>query len=373
MEGFKSLTREDQIRQKLRDLYASYGYGRYRQGKFEPYDMYRENINFLKNDMVITFTDSTGKLMALKPDVTMSIVKSIPPDAGSVKLFYIENVFRMTPGSGEFREISQIGLESVGEADCCRLAEVITLAAKTLETIDSDHIICVSHMGLVSAVFEACGFDRGMSARAACALSGRNRSQLLSAAKEAALSPESAGLLETIVSVRSRAGDAARALRALRFNAAASAAADEIEALCDAVSNVIDTERIIIDFTQVNDFDYYTGVTFRGYVNGLPRAVLSGGGYDKLMRKFGKPQSAVGFALYLGELPRLFSEKDEYDADILLIYSDAPARLVTNAAESLIKSGKTVRVEKTPPLGVRTRQVLRLSADGSVSEVSADD
>ena len=76
------LTRGERAVLTLRQLYEGYGYRRYRIEKFEPYDLYRENRNFLDEETAITFPDSRGRLMALKPDVTMSIVKSY--EAGAV-------------------------------------------------------------------------------------------------------------------------------------------------------------------------------------------------------------------------------------------------------------------------------------------------
>ncbi len=87
------------------------GYERYRMNKFEPYDLYLEHRGFLRDDAVISFTDPRGRLMALKPDVTMSIVKNASADAAVERLFYIENVFRVPPGGSEFAEIAQMGLE----------------------------------------------------------------------------------------------------------------------------------------------------------------------------------------------------------------------------------------------------------------------
>ena len=61
----------------LRTLYSRAGYTSYRMRKFEDYDLYSRNKDFLLSDRVITFTDTNGKLKALKPDVTLSIVRNI--------------------------------------------------------------------------------------------------------------------------------------------------------------------------------------------------------------------------------------------------------------------------------------------------------
>ena len=86
-------------------LYAKNGYSYYRMSRFEEYSLYAENRSFLVSDRVITFNDPGGRLMALKPDVTLSIAKGCADDGGIQKLYYNENVYRVDGGTGEFREI----------------------------------------------------------------------------------------------------------------------------------------------------------------------------------------------------------------------------------------------------------------------------
>ena len=83
----------------LRDLYAGYGYAHYRMRKFEEYELYVRNKSFLLSDHMITFTDRSGRLLALKPDVTLSIVKSARGDEGVEKVYYHESVYREEKGS----------------------------------------------------------------------------------------------------------------------------------------------------------------------------------------------------------------------------------------------------------------------------------
>ena len=97
----------------LRGLYSKYGYQPYRMSKFEEYDLYSRNKDFLISDSVITFTDIGGKLMALKPDVTLSIIKN-HTDGETKKLYYNENVYRVAKGTNTFKEIMQSGVECIG-------------------------------------------------------------------------------------------------------------------------------------------------------------------------------------------------------------------------------------------------------------------
>ena len=72
----QSLRRAETATLRLRGLYESYGYRKYRMGRFEEYSLYAANKSFLLGENVPTFTDLDGRLMALKPDVTLSIAKN---------------------------------------------------------------------------------------------------------------------------------------------------------------------------------------------------------------------------------------------------------------------------------------------------------
>ena len=111
----------------LRALYNRYGYTPYKMSKFEEYDLYVKNKDFLISEGIITFTDTRGKLLALKPDVTLSIIKNSKDVAKGVsKVYYNENVYRIAKGSHVFKEITQTGLECIGDIDAYPTNQIVT-------------------------------------------------------------------------------------------------------------------------------------------------------------------------------------------------------------------------------------------------------
>ena len=100
----------------LRNLYEQYGYKKYKMSKFENYELYLENKSFLASEKIVTFTDPRGKLLALKPDITLSIVKNAPKEIeGTYKVYYDENVYRAgAAGDDNIKEIMQVGIELIG-------------------------------------------------------------------------------------------------------------------------------------------------------------------------------------------------------------------------------------------------------------------
>ena len=133
----RELNSEERTVMALRDLYSAYGYRQYKVSKFESYDLYASNRNFLQSKQILTFTDTNGRLMALKPDVTLSIIKNTEPDAAISKVYYTENVYRVPKNGDGFQEIMQTGLELIGAVDDYAMAEVVMLAERSLRVSSS--------------------------------------------------------------------------------------------------------------------------------------------------------------------------------------------------------------------------------------------
>ena len=139
----------------LRSLYKQYGYLPYKMSKFEEYDLYVRNKDFLISDSVITFNDTNGRLLALKPDVTLSIIKNSESDREyKQKLYYNENVYRVSDSTHQYKEIMQAGIECIGDIDLADVFEVVYLAAKSLNAISRDFVLDISHMGVFSSVVD---------------------------------------------------------------------------------------------------------------------------------------------------------------------------------------------------------------------------
>ena len=134
------------------------GYSQYRMNKFEEYDLYVRNKDFLVSDSVITFTDTSGKLMALKPDVTLSIIKNGKDIPGEIqKVYYNESVYRVSKHTHSFREITQVGLEAIGAVDEYTIYEVLRLACESLGAISQEYVLDISELDIIGKTVDMLG------------------------------------------------------------------------------------------------------------------------------------------------------------------------------------------------------------------------
>ena len=357
----KLLKNEERAVYSLRSLYSRFGYSCFKMSKFEEYELYVRNKDFLISDGIITFTDTNGKLMALKPDVTLSIIKNSADREGEVqKLYYDENVYRISGGSGSFKEITQTGLECFGDISMYDVCEVLTLAVKSLEMIDTDYIIDISHAGFVSALLDSLGLKDSARKKVSTAVRKKSRDEIDRLVAEGEITENAAEVAKKLIASYK---DCETLNGAFSENGdpTVTAALKEFTDIYNALSSLGLAERLNIDFSIVNDTSYYSGVVFKGYIKGIPSEVLSGGRYDKLMRQMGRSSGAVGFAVYLDVLERHKLERCDYDYDVILINDgSADTSDVIKEVERLSKNGDSVAVFKKKPQNARSREMLRL-------------
>ncbi len=284
----------------LRSLYKSYGYRLFKMNKFEEYDLYSRNKDFLVSDSIITFNDLDGKLLALKPDVTLSIINNTREEKGATeKYYYNENVYRVSESSNSYKEIMQTGLECIGDITDEDICQVTELAIKSLETIGDSFVLDVSHVGLIEALLSDYGIGDNIKPQIIEALIQKNAGVL-----KALCNAEQFEALKCLVKSYSSVEDVLSAVERIAQSKEAQLKLIELERVCGYIEKIGYGDKIGIDFSLVNSTGYYSGIVFKGYINGISNRVLSGGSYDVLMQKMGKSSGAIGFAVYLDAIER---------------------------------------------------------------------
>lgn len=295
---------EEIIKLRLRCLYEEYGYSLYKMSRFEEYRFYLENKSFLVNDSVITFTDLDGRLLALKPDVTLSIVKQY--NGAKQKVYYLENVYRPDRNKRSFKEIEQLGLEYMGEVNSQVVSDVITVAAKSLYIVSENSLIELGHCGFLQGLLKHVNKGNSFNNEMLRLVSQKNFCGIKELCEKHNLPEKDTEALVALPGLCGNASEVVNNASKYCFNEEMTNALAEIEELSLSMAKAENVCGLTIDLSLVGKDDYYNGILFCGYVKGLPFRVLTGGRYDGLLRKVGKDGGAVGFALYFDTLEQLF-------------------------------------------------------------------
>ena len=339
----------------LRALYREYGYLPFKMSKFEEYDLYVRNKDFLVSDSVITFNDTNGTLLALKPDVTLSIIKNTT-DADGVKekVYYNENVYRVSGSTRRFKEIMQTGLECIGDIDLYDIFEVVYLAAKSLDTVSGEFALDISHMGVFKAILDSTGKDDYFKKEIIRLVTEKNRHETLLLCRQYSLDDATERKLLSVIDLYGKPETVVEKLSEICETDEEKKALEELKALTSLISLTEYKGRINIDFSVINDMSYYNGIVFKGFLKGIPEGVLAGGQYDALMERMKRRSGAIGFAIYLDLLEGMDSQKRGYDVDVLLLYSDkTDAKKVFERVKTLTDGGFTVSAQKSVPEKLR--------------------
>ena len=249
----------------------------------------------------------------------------------------------------------QTGLECIGDIGTYNICEVLTLAAKSLEAISENYVLDISHMGLISSVLE--GINDETKSLILKYISEKNTHDIVALCEKENIDSKT---ITELVSVNGTPKEIKEKLLKIDFGENCSASLSEVFETANILENLPQSEHIHFDFSIINDMNYYSGIVFKGYIEGIPTGILTGGRYDLLMNKMGKKNAAIGFAVYLDFLERFMEETKEYDTDILLLYSETDSLSdVLKTVSALTSQGNRVLAEKSVPNGLKYKTLLR--------------
>ena len=356
----KYLKNEERVIYTLRSLYGKYGYLPFNMSKFEEYELYVKNKDFLVSDSVITFNDTNGKLLALKPDVTLSIIKNgIDTKGGKQKVYYSENVYRISGSTRQFKEIMQTGLECIGDIDLYDVYEVVSLACASLESISDRYVVEISHLGILGSLINSISDDIAFKSSVMECIKQKNAHEIKKLCDAFGISGEKASLLCSFVGIYGQADEVLEKLYAMQVSDEFKASVDELSEIMALLSETEYAGKLRLDFSIVNDMNYYNGIVFNGFIEGVCETVLFGGRYDNLLSKMGRSASGIGFAVYVDLLESLNKAPKGYDVDVLIVYdSDVTASSLANTVKSYVSKGLSVTTQRTVPEKLRYKELV---------------
>ncbi|MBE6782818.1 MAG: hypothetical protein E7536_02250 [Ruminococcaceae bacterium] len=361
-----SLPIEDKLTIELAELFEKFGYKKYCMDKFEEYSFYSDNRDFLSGEGIIAFNNSDGRLMALKPDITLSIVKNSRISSDTLtKSYYNESVYRIAKNTHDYKEIKQTGVEVLGKLDAYNISEIILLALESLDKIDTENILSVSHMSVISALMEKYNItSRKLKKKIIDFIIGKNMHDLKKLLVENDIDADK------FIEIVSISGEIDCVVEKLENFASDgfdfNNAIEDFRVISEILKINTCKKNVTVDFSVLNNTDYYNGIIFQGFVKNAPNAVLAGGRYDNLANKIRKHTEAVGFAIYLDNLNLWYPNKKEFDTEIVIINKSGNASELLKVVKDFTDKGHSVKVEYTTPTDYTFRTLYTF--DGTLKE-----
>lgn len=295
---------------------------------------------------------TTGRILLLRPDATAQIARTVAMGMmGShlpLRLSYRASVFRYEPEhAGRDREIFQVGAELIGADDPTADCEIITLLIECLQQVGLHSFkISLGHVG----------FFKGLLIRAGLSPEGQKRAEQAAARKDLPRleeillqegvtkafarsileAPELCGHAEVLARGRELAGNERFLVQAL----------NRLTKVYELVCSAGYQDALFLDLGEFRGFDYYDGVVFDVFADGVGVELGGGGRYDHLIGRFGRNIPSTGFALNVDRLFRGLNlsgkASEAVRVDVLVVAPRTAAEQLVSVAGRIRQSGKRV-------------------------------
>ena len=348
----KNMSKKNLVLLNIRKMYDSYGYKKISLPSFEEYDLYNENKDFIDRN-VLTVMSPNGKLLALRPDITLSVAKKVSKDQSLKysKIYYQENTYNLTKYVG-YEEDEQLGIELIGKESTFLDFEIINLAVKSLDIINKKSMIVLSHAGFISSVFENFDLEYEMKEEILDCINRKNSHDIQKILKRNEhISENVKKLIYKIPELSGNLENIEKKLLKYEINANTKKILSELKQLNSLLMKFYKKSKIIFDFSVVKNLNYYNGIILQGYVENFSNVILTGGRYDKLFEKFGVDTGAVGFAILTDGLKGYYKDTDKKDFEILIAYDNSDFEKLVEIVNDFQKKGLRVRTENIENLG----------------------
>ena len=302
------------LEEKLQKVFHLYGYHDIQTPTFEYFDVFGKEIGTTSVKELYKFFDREGNTLVLRPDITPSIARAAMTVFDTVnlpiRLCYKGNTFvNQSSYQGRLHENTQAGAELIGidsvEAD----AEMVVMAVDSLREVGLEEFqIHIGSVDFFESLIEETGLSSEDETRLRELISNRNYfgvEELLEQAQVKVTTKTAFLVLEELIG----GAEVLKEAKKVALNHKTIKAVKRLEELYQLLVAYGVDQYITFDLSMRGNYDYYTGIIFRGYTYGTGDAIVKGGRYDHLMEKFGKESPSIGFVIIVDELMNAFARQ----------------------------------------------------------------
>lgn len=288
------------------ELFQSWGYEEVITPTFEYLEVIEAGAGEGMRRNLFLVPDRDGRLLALRPEMTIPLARvastKLKESSMPLRLFYNANLFVHTETQvGRYKEFYQLGVELIGASGAQSDAEVIALAAETMQKQGIDFKIGLNHIGIFNSLIRHQDLPEDDVEEIKRLTLKKDLVELENLVNRLELGAESRKALINLP-VLHGGTEVFEHLAGVRHIPGVNQAMNDLAEVYGLLADYGIQDSVFIDLGVLRGFDYYTGIVFEGYSPRLGYPVLGGGRYDQLLEKFGMPCAATGFAIGIERL-----------------------------------------------------------------------
>lgn len=339
-----------EVERRIETVFNRYGYYPVNSPTFEYMEVF-DGKGSLNNRQMYKFIDRDAAILALRSDMTPAIARiaatAYEKEDIPLRFYYIENAFRYNESyQGKLREFTQAGIELIGinSHDCD--AEAVAVAINSLLATGLDKFrIDIGQVQFFQGLLEEACFDLETCHKLQECIISKEYTTASEIVNNSSASEHVKEILNQLpfliggVEILEKVKELIKSEKALK-------AIEELECIYDILKGYKLEEYVCFDLSFIGQFDYYTGIIFRGYTKGTGFSIIDGGRYDKLLNNYGADYPAVGFAIKINDLITALEAKNiafktEF-ADTLIAFSAKGRSTALSAGDELRSTGLNI-------------------------------
>ena len=313
------------LQKDIEGVLSSWGYDEIITPTIEFYDTINSGFEALREEELYKFFDNKGKIMALRPDMTIPIARVVSSKFKEVKetlrFRYCANVFRVHESlGGKKNEYTDCGVELIGETEENSDLEILVTALDVLKVLEKyKYKLEVGNIRFFNSAVEELDLDYDEKAKLSQLIDRKSLKELEEYLESLNLEDKYKELFLKLPWLFG-GKEVLEEGKKYCFNEEMKESIAYLENLSRELDQLGYGDLVYYDLGMVPTVNYYTGITFRGYVEGVGTTVLSGGRYDKLISTFGEDRPAVGFSINLDSVLDIIKDEEIDAKDTYIIY-----------------------------------------------------
>jgi histidyl-tRNA synthetase len=376
---FKEMKERRYVENTLRRVFETYGYQEIKTPIFEDLKLFTMKSGEGIIGEIYHFQDKGGRDLALRPELTAPVARiylnKLQKAFKPLKIYYFGSCFRYErPQAGRWRQFWQLGCELIGGVSPESEAEIIALAAHCLEEIGLDgYEIHLGNLGILRGILSQDQVSLAEQDQIMALIDKGDVKELKNILKELKLEEKSKKILLKLIGMRGGReilgivhgfiNDYPDALKSL----------EELEKLIK-ILEAFDFSNYILNLGIARGLDYYSGIVFEIYVEGLgAQKQISGGGTYNLIEIFGGERvESTGFAFGFDRVVEALRMQEsniptKKTAEVFIAPISTEVKLdAFEIAQNLRKNGIPTEIELT---GRKLKKILSYADNLGVSYV----
>lgn len=346
---FTECRRKKIIINGLEKTFESFGYDEVITPTVEYYKTFSIDDKCMDEEKIYKFFESSGRILALRPDMTLPIARVVSTKMKEVetpiRLRYTSNIFRVNRKfGGKKNEYTDLGVELIGVPELDGDIEALTMALEGFKKLNiSNFKLEIGNIKFFNEIFNKSKIKEDEKEKLAELIEEKSLIELEKFLNSLEIEESKRKFLkrlpwlfgnEDILNNDIEFKDDKDVMDAIIY----------LKKINKILKELGYEENITFDLGMVPGVNYYTGIIFKGYIEGARAPVLSGGRYDNLIKSFGRDLPAVGFSIDVDLILENINFNNEEKIKEYIIYY-GKNKLVQAIKESRAIRDKGIRVK----------------------------